>query len=387
MTKSAFRFCDDLGPKTILHIYQPTLGLKAISVVDNVAAGPAIGGVRMATDVSLEECFRLARGMTLKNAAAGLPHGGGKSVIFADPRMDAARKEELIRAFAQALLQVTDYIPGPDMGTNETAMAWVRDEGKLCVGLPKEIGGIPLDVIGATAYGVVASADVAKDHLGMTLEGARIAMQGFGAVGKNAARFFAERGAVLVAAADYSGAVHNDDGIDVAALTEHVEADGRIIDFDGGERLQREAIISVDCDILVPAARPDVIRADNQATVKARLIVPGANIGVTERAETMLHKRGVFCVPDFIANAGGVICGAVEYGGGTEAQVFPIIDEKIRGNTAEMIKRMKDGRILPRQAAVAMARERVGAAMQYQRFNAGRRLKASNEDVVLRAAS
>jgi len=387
MTKSAFRFCDDLGPKTILHIYQPTIGLKAISVVDNVAAGPAIGGVRMATDVSLEECFRLARGMTLKNAAAGLPHGGGKSVIFADSRMDVGKKEELIRAFAQALLQVTDYIPGPDMGTNETAMAWVKDEGKDCVGLPKEVGGIPLDVIGATAYGVVACADVTKDHLGMSLEGARIAMQGFGAVGKNAARFFAERGAVLVAAADYSGAVHNDDGLDVVALTKHVEAGGRIIDFDGGERLQREAIVSVDCDILIPAARPDVIRADNQATVKARLIVPGANIGVTERAETMLHRRGVFCVPDFIANAGGVICGAVEYGGGTEAQVFPIIDEKIRGNTAEMLERMKDERILPRQAAVAMARERVGAAMQYQRFNAGRRLKAVNEDVVLRAAS
>ena len=100
-----------------------------------------------------------------------------------------------------------------------------------------------------------------------------------------------------------------------------------------------------------------------------------------------MHRRGVFCVPDFIANAGGVICGAVEYGGGTEAQVFPIIDEKIRGNTAEMLERMKDGRILPRQAAVAMARERVGAAMQYQRFNAGRRPKAANEDVVLRAAS
>jgi glutamate dehydrogenase/leucine dehydrogenase len=387
MTKTAFRFCDDLGPKTILHIYQPTVGLKAITVVDNVAAGPAIGGVRMATDVSLEECFRLARGMTLKNAAAGLPHGGAKSVIFADPRMDIGLKEELIRAFAQALLQVTDYIPGPDMGTNETAMAWVRDEGKSCVGLPKEIGGIPLDVIGATAYGVVACADVAKDHLGMALDGARVAMQGFGAVGKNAARFFADRGAVLVAAADYSGAVHNDEGLDVSGLTKHVEAGGLIIDFDGGERLQREAIISIDCDILVPAARPDVIRADNQATVKAKLIVPGANIGVTERAERMLHRRGVFCVPDFIANAGGVICGAVEYSGGTEAQVFPVIDEKIRGNTTEMLERMKHGRILPRQAAIAMARERVGAAMQYQRFNAGRRLQAATEDVILRAAS
>jgi len=386
MTNSAFRFCDDLGPKTILHVYQPAIGLKAIAVVDNVATGPAIGGVRMAPDVSLEECFRLARGMTLKNAAAGLPHGGGKSVIFADPTMDIGLKEQLIRAFAQAVRPLTDSVLGPDMGTNESAMAWVKDEGGQCIGLPKAIGGIPLDEIGATAYGVVASADVAKDHLGMQLKGATVAMQGFGAVGKHAARFFEERGSVLVAAADYSGAVHNSDGLDVAALAEHVENGGRIMDFDGGERLQREAIVGIECDILVPAARPDVIRADNQATVKAKLIVPGANIGVTEKAEAMLHKRGVLCVPDFIANAGGVICGAVEYSGGTEAQVFPIIDEKIRGNTAEMLERMKRERILPRKAAIAMARERVEAAMQYQRFNSGAGLQKSRDGFVIRAA-
>ena len=386
MTNSAFRFCDDLGPKTILHVYQPAIGLKAIAVVDNVAVGPAIGGVRMAPDVSLEECFRLARGMTLKNAAAGLPHGGGKSVIFADPTMDIGLKEQLIRAFAQAVRPLTDYVLGPDMGTNESAMAWVKDEGGQCIGLPKAIGGIPLDEIGATAYGVVASADVAKDHLGMQLKGATVAMQGFGAVGKHAARFFEECGSVLVAAADYSGAVHNSDGLDVAALAEHVENGGRILDFEGGERLQREAIVGIECDILVPAARPDVIRADNQATVKAKLIVPGANIGVTEKAEAMLHKRGVLCVPDFIANAGGVICGAVEYSGGTEAQVFPIIDEKIRGNTAEMLERMKRERILPRKAAIAMARERVEAAMQYQRFNSGAGLQKSRDGFVIRAA-
>ena len=387
MTRSAFRFCDDLGPKTILHVYQPAIGLKGIVVVDNVAAGPAIGGIRMAPDVSLEECFRLARGMTLKNAAAGLPHGGGKSVIYADPTMDISLKEQLIRAFAQAIRPLTDYIPGPDMGTNEAAMAWIKDEGGQCAGLPKAVGGIPLDEIGATAYGVVASADVAKDHLHMQLEGARVAMQGFGAVGKNAARFFAEKGSILVAAADYSGAVHDAHGLDVAALIEHVEKGGRIADFEGGQRLHRDAIVSVDCDILVPAARPDVIRADNQATVTAKLIVPGANIGVTEDAEAMLYKRGVFCVPDFIANAGGVICAALEYGGGTQGQLFPLIDEKVRGNTAEMLDRMKKGRVLPREAAVAMARERVGEAMKYQRFNSGRGLKQPGVDFVMRAVS
>ena len=387
MNSAAFRFCDDLGPKTILHVYQPTVGLKAIVVVDNVAAGPAIGGTRMAPDVSLDECFRLARAMTLKNASARLPHGGAKSVIFADPAMPMSEKEELIRAFAQAIRPLTDYIPGPDMGTNEAAMAWIKDEGGQCAGLPKEVGGIPLDEIGATAFGVVASADVAKDMLHMSLEGARIAMQGFGAVGKHAAKFFAQRDSILVAAADFSGAVHDQSGLDVAALAAHVEAGGKICDFQGGDPLQRDAIVGVDCDILVPAARPDVIRSDNQATVKAKLIVPGANIGVTERAEKLLYKRGVLCVPDFIANAGGVICAAVEYAGGTEKQAFEVIDEKVRGNTIEVLERTKRDKILPREAAVQMARERVGNAMQYQRFNSGRRFKKPGVKPVFRAVS
>ena len=387
MNAAAFRFCDDLGPKTILHVYEPAVGLKAIVVVDNVAAGPAIGGTRMAPDVSLDECFRLARAMTLKNASAGLPHGGAKSVIFADPGMTPAAKEQLIRAFAKAIRPIEDYIPGPDMGTNEAAMAWIRDEGGQCAGLPREVGGIPLDEIGATAFGVVASADVAKDHLHLSLDGARIAMQGFGAVGKNAARFFAERGARLVAAADFSGAIHDPDGLDVAALAAHVENGGKICDFEGGDPLHRDAIIGVDCDILVPAARPDVIRADNQATVKARLIVPGANIGVSENAEKLLHKRGVLCVPDFIANAGGVICAAVEFAGGTEREAFRVIDEKVRANTAETLERTRRDKILPREAAVRMARERVYSAMQYQRFGSRRRLQEPGVKPVFRAVS
>jgi glutamate dehydrogenase (NAD(P)+) len=199
MNEPGFRFCDDLGPKAILHLYQPTLGMRGIVVVDNVAIGPAIGGTRMAPDVTLEECFRLARAMTFKNAAAGLPHGGAKSVIVGDPAMEPETKEEWIRAFARGIEGLTDYIPGPDMGTNEAAMAWVRDEIGRAAGLPKEIGGIPLDEIGATAFGLVVAADVAKDSCGMSLEGARFAVQGFGAFGRHAARFFAGRGAVCVA--------------------------------------------------------------------------------------------------------------------------------------------------------------------------------------------
>jgi glutamate dehydrogenase (NAD(P)+) len=369
VTEAEFRFCDDLGPKAVLHLYQPTLGMKAIVVVDNVACGPAIGGTRMAPDVSFEECFRLARAMTLKNAAAGLPHGGAKSVIFGDPAMDPDLKEQWIRAFAQGIKGITDYIPGPDMGTNEAAMAFIRDEGGRSAGLPRELGGIPLDEVGATAFGLMVSADVAKEKVNMSFPGMRVAIQGFGAVGKHAARFFSEKGASIVAAADITGAVYDPDGLDVAALTAHKEADGNMVDFRGGRQIERDAIIGVDCDLLIPAARPDVIRADNQATVKARFIVPGANIGITEEAEQMLHERGVLCIPDFIANAGGVICAAVEVAGGRQRDAFAAIDEKVRANTAEMLERAYRDGIPPRAAAVRMARERVDAAMNYTRFD------------------
>ncbi len=367
MTESPFNYADHLGPKSIHHFYEPATGLKAILVVDNVAAGPAIGGCRMAPDVTLDECFRLARAMTLKNASAGLPHGGAKSVIMANPE-DEANKEQLIRAFAQMIGPIEDYIVGPDMGTNETAMGWIKDEIGRAVGLPPEIGGIPLDEIGATAFGVVIAAEVAQEFGGPKLEGARVAMQGFGAVGKHAARFFAQKGAVLVAAADIQGMVYDPDGLDVARLVEIKNRGGSVIEYEGGEKLDRDTIIAVDCDIWVPAARPDVIREDNEQVVKAKLIVQGANIGVTEGAERMLHDRGVICIPDFISNAGGVICGAVEYAGGTESQAFEVIEEKTRANVAEVLGRAARENILPREAAVKMAEERVAGAMRLGRW-------------------
>ncbi len=367
MNEPAFRFCDDLGPKSILHVYQPSLGMQGIVVVDNVATGPAIGGTRMAADATLEECFRLARAMTFKNAAAGLPHGGAKSVIIGDPNMPMAEKEQWIRAFARSIEGLTDYIPGPDMGTDETAMAWVKDEIGRSAGLPREIGGIPLDEIGATGFGLVIAAEAAKDYCDLALAGARIAIQGFGAVGRHAARFLAERGAVLVAAADSSATVHVPDGIDVDALSAHKLGGGSIKDFATGEKLPREAIIGIDCDILIPAARPDFIRADNEAQLRARLIVPGANIGVTEEAEIRLHDRGVLCLPDFIANAGGVICAAVEYHGGTEVTALDEIAEKIARNTREVLGRVRDEGVVPRQAAIDLARRRVEEAMALRR--------------------
>jgi len=363
----AFSFADDLGPEKVVHLHHPGAGLKAIVVVDNVACGPSIGGVRMAPDVSLSECFRLARAMTLKNAAAGLAHGGGKSVIVGDPGMPAAEKERLMRAFARAIADLHGYIPGPDMGTDERCMAWVNDEIGRSVGLPAAIGGIPLDEIGATGFGLAAAVEVARGRLDMALQGARLAVQGFGSVGRHAARFLAERGAVLVAASDSRGAVHDAGGLDIATLTRIKREGGSVTDYPGAAALAGDALLGVDCDIWIPAARPDVIREDNQHLLRARLVAQGANIAVTEAAERALHARGVLSLPDFIANAGGVICAAVEYRGGTRGQAFDTIRERIAHNVEQVLEASARDGVPPRDAAVALARARVRSAMELRR--------------------
>jgi len=363
-----FKFADDIGPEKVVGIYISKLDLRGVVVVDNTAIGPAIGGCRMAVDVTVEECARLARAMTMKNAAAGLPHGGAKSVIMADPAMPIERKELIMRAFANAIRDIRDYIPGPDMGLDERAMAWVHEEIGRAAGLPTVLGGIPLDEIGATGFGLAIAAEVAQEFCDVKLSGARIAVQGFGAVGKHAARFLTARGAVLVAAADSKGAIANLDGLDIEALSAFTKGGAKVADFPKGRRIERDAIIGVDCDMLIPAARPDVITIANVDSVRARLILQGANIPASLEAERRLHQRGVLSIPDFIVNAGGVICASVEYHGGTQSQAFENIEEKIRTNTRAVLEAMRRRKVTPREAAIDLARERVVKAMSYRRF-------------------
>ncbi len=367
--QDVFSLADDLGPAKVIHVHEPSLGLKGILVVDNVAAGPSIGGLRIAPDVSLEECVRLSRAMTLKNAAAGLAHGGGKSVIFADPKMARDKKETLIRAFAHALRNETDYIFGPDMGTDEACMAWIKDEIGRAVGLPREVGGIPLDEIGATGWGVSHVTDVAVHYINLPIKGARVAVQGFGAVGKHAARFLGNLGAVLVAASDSCGTIHDPNGLDLGSLIPLKDAGKPVCDYPGARKLDRDAILDVECDIWIPAARPDVVREDNVQRLKTRLVVQGANIPFTVGAEKILHQKGVLVVPDFIANAGGVICAAMEYRGASQAQAFAVIEEKLRANTRQVLDEATKRKILPREAALALATARVKKAMGWRRWS------------------
>ena len=360
---------DDLGPWKVIQINEPSVGLQAVVAIDNVACGPAIGGVRMAPDVSVDEAVRLARAMTLKNAAAGLPHGGGKSVIYADPKMAVGDKELLVRAFACSIENEVNYIPGPDMGTDEEAMAWVHNETGRAVGLPRAIGGIPLDEIGATGYGVCCAVEVALNYCDFSMEGARLAIQGFGSVGIHAARFLVEKGAVLVAAADSRGSIFHETGLDLAELINLKRQGQSVIAAKTGIRGEPDDIVGAHCDIWVPAARPDVVHLGNVDKLNTRLVVQGANIPFTEEAEAELHKRKILVIPDFIANAGGVICAAVEFHGGNQLQAFQTICERVKDNTRQVLDEAKLAGEMPRQAALAMAERRVRTAMASRRWS------------------
>jgi glutamate dehydrogenase (NAD(P)+) len=226
-----------------------------------------------------------------------------------------------------------------------------------------------LDELGATGFGVVHAIEAALPEMDFELSGARVAVQGFGAVGIHAARFLAEKGAVLVAASDSRGTVLNDRGLDTAALIEAKRGGAPVAEFDGGTSAAKDAVIGVDCDIWIPSARPDVIDMNNVERLSTKLVAQGANIPITQDAERRLHEKGVLILPDFIANAGGVICAAMEYRGAGEKAAFDAIAEKIRRNVEELLGRARNGGVTPRQAAFEMAEERVRRAMNTRRWS------------------
>ncbi len=362
--QEAFQYSDEIGPQKVLYVYDPKTKLKGIVVVDNTARGPAIGGIRMAPDISTEEIFRLARAMTFKNAAADIRHGGAKSGIIADPK--TKDKYDLIRSFAKAIAPIEQYIPGPDMGTDERCMAIIYDEIGRCGGLPRELGGIPLDEVGSTGYGVVVSAEVACEYIPLDLSEATVAVEGFGAVGKAVVRFLTEKGAKIVGVSDSKGTVYDPRGLDCEELIRVKETTGAVQNYAGGRTMENVALFGLNVDILIPGARPDAISKKNVYDVKAKLVVEAANIPATSEAERILHNEGILVVPDFIANAGGVITAAVEYRGGTQDDAFKMIREKVAKNSKIVLDMVKSEKILPRVAAEKIARERVLKSMVYR---------------------
>ena len=357
---------DELGPRMVAYLSDHDTGLDACVVIDNTSAGIAIGGVRMDPHVDARTVVRLARAMTWKNAAAGIPHGGAKAGIRADAAMPTHEKERLVRSFARAIRDLREYVPGPDIGTDERCMGWVFDEIGRSVARPRVLGGIPLDEIGATGFGLAVCADALVAAGRLSLDGARVAVQGFGAVGRHSAKHLVARGATLVAVSDRSGSISCPTGIDVDALIDHKHTIGTVHGFPGSAPLGADGIVGVDCDVLIPAAQADVITAANVHLVRASVILQGANIPATAEAEHSLHERGVLCVPDFVANAGGVICAAVEFGGGGESSAFAVITDRITRTTHQMLDTMGRLQLPPRAAAEHVAFERLSEAASYR---------------------
>jgi glutamate dehydrogenase/leucine dehydrogenase len=354
-------FADDFGPEKIIHIYEPKSKLKAIVVIDNIAMGPALGGCRMAPDVTTREVARLARAMTLKNALSGLPHGGGKSAILADSK--SSNKEAIVRQFAQSIKSLANYIPGPDMGTDETSVAYIFDEIGRGAGLPKVLGGIPLDELGMTGYGLAVAARAVSETTGMALKNARVVIQGFGNVGKAAAKYLQESEVKVIATCDSKGAIKNNDGIDIPALTEFVKNGRRVQDSKLGENISKKQMLEIESDIFIPSARPDIFTEANQHLLNTKLVLEGANIPITHEAAKQIHERGVIIIPDVIANAGGVICAATEYQKMTKSLAFERVRATISDNTKKVLRRTQDEKIPPHEAALRMAKERLIQAM------------------------
>ena len=362
------KFGDEWGPEKIVEVHDATTGLKAVTVIDSTALGPAKGGIRMTPTVDVEEVFRLARTMTWKTSIAGLPFGGGKSGIVFDAKAHPEKKKDLMIAFGRALKNIAPkmYIAAPDVNTAENEMRWfVEGNGnpKSTTGKPKDLGGLPHE-LGSTGFGVAHAAAIAAKFKRMQLNDVTFAVEGFGNVGVFAAKFLTEWGAKLVAASDSKGVIYNTDGLDFKKLEEVKQSTKSVVNYSPGEKLPGEKIFELPVDILIPAAMPDVITPANVNSVNAKIVVEGGNIVMKEPEEQRLHDRGVLVVPDFVANAGGVISSYSEYRGYDEQKMFSLVEKKIKKNTRLVLKDAKKKGWTPRDAALEIAKNRVREAMQ-----------------------
>lgn len=354
---------DDLGPEYVLHVYDPLTRMQGIIVLDSTVRGPAKGGIRMTPTVDEAEVRGLARAMTLKTALADLPFGGGKSGIIADPKkLTVQQKEVLVRAFAKKLAVVAPsiYVSAPDIAMAEEEMRWIASEigGKAITGKPADIGGIPHE-LGSTGWGVFIATREALATKNETFVGKRVSIQGFGNVGSFAAKFMVEAGAILVAASDSTTTIHNPNGLSVEELIAWKEGKKRFADYSGAEKLDASAAITIDCDILVPAAQPDVITKQNIGKVRATLIAQGANLPIAADLERVLEQRAVIVIPDILANAGGVISSYIEWKGGSADEVFPLIEETITKNIKAISTSLGNPKASARDACLALARRRI----------------------------
>ena len=350
---------DEFGPEYVLEVFDAKTGMQGVMVIDNTARGPGKGGMRMVPDVTTEEVMGLARAMTWKNALADIPFGGAKSGIRFDPK--SPQKEAAVRAFADKVKRfIPDlYIAGPDMNTTEREMAQFADQvgnRMATTGKPASMGGLPHE-LGSTGYGVALCTKVAVEFQGKKLDGMTVAIEGFGNVGTFAMKFLSEWGAKVVAVSDSKGTIYDENGLDHNALMETKKEKGTVAAHGHGKVLPAAELFKLPVDILIPGARPNVITDANVGEVKAKIVSEAANIPMTYEVEKKLMGKGVLVLPDFLANAGGVISSYCETMGWDEKRMFEVVTEKITNNTKLVMERMKENDA--RAAALEIAKERV----------------------------
>jgi len=291
----------------------------------NITLGPAKGGIRYHPDVTLDEVKTLAAWMTWKCAVAGIPFGGGKGGVVCDPtKMSQRELEALTRRYIAEIVDAIGPekdVPAPDVNTNEQVMAWVMDTYSMHVGhtTTSVVTGKPIEMGGslgrreATGRGVMITTREAAKHLGIDIKGASIAVQGFGNVGSVSADLLTRLGAKIVAVTDWKGGVYNPKGLDIAALIDWTKKQKTVAGFAKADALEVSKIFELDVDVLIPAALENQITIANAPKIKAKIVAEGANGPTTPDADNLLHERGVFVIPDILANAGGVTTSYFEW--------------------------------------------------------------------------
>jgi glutamate dehydrogenase (NAD(P)+) len=294
-------------------------------VQHSISRGPAKGGIRYAPDVSLDEVRALASWMTWKCAVVNIPFGGAKGGVICDPKnMSQSELERMTRRYTAAIIDFIGPekdVPAPDMNTNEQTMAWIMDTYSMHMGqtVNAVVTGKPVNLGGsrgrreATGRGICVVTGEALKHFNMTPETTTVIVQGFGNVGSNAAHLLWEHGYKVIGIGEYDGALYNRNGIDISELLQHKARIGSIHGFAGAEAFDKDKLLTLKCDVLIPAATENVITSRNAADLQCRILCEGANGPTTPAADVILAEKGVFVIPDILANAGGVTTSYFEW--------------------------------------------------------------------------
>jgi glutamate dehydrogenase (NAD(P)+) len=294
-------------------------------VQHSVARGPAKGGIRYSPDVSLDEVRALASWMTWKCAVVNIPFGGAKGGVICNPKnMSQGELERMTRRYTAALIEFIGPekdVPAPDMNTNEQTMAWIMDTYSMHMGqtITSVVTGKPVNIGGsrgrreATGRGISVVVDQALKHLNMLPSETSVIVQGFGNVGSNAANLLWEKGYKIIGIGEYDGALYNPAGIDISELLQHKARTNSIHHFAGAQPFDKDEILTQKCDVLIPAATENVITSRNAAQIQCRILCEGANGPTTTVADDILAQKGVFIIPDILANAGGVTTSYFEW--------------------------------------------------------------------------